>query len=109
LALVRPDLLPRGPYASLSKLSSYFKVGFLRTVVENSICTARTMPSLLSSWPPPEVKNAKFHRDATYEDQFTVCILSSMTHCVGPHSLDGVDEHGLPFRVDDFAVHDNRA
>lgn len=36
-----------------------------RTVVSNSICTARTAPSLPSSMPPPLVKNAKFHRDAS--------------------------------------------
>jgi hypothetical protein len=37
-----------------------------RTVVWNSIWTARTLPSLESSWPPPLVKKAKFQREASF-------------------------------------------
>ena len=40
--------------------------GMRRTVVSSSIWIARTRPSLLSSWPPPVVKNAKFHLEASF-------------------------------------------
>jgi hypothetical protein len=36
-------------------------------VVINSIEIARTLPNLLSALPPPLVKNAKFHLDASYD------------------------------------------
>ena len=66
-------MAPLGPYESYQsirpgfgdKARSGYRMANERTVVANSIEMARTLPSLLSSRPPPEVKKAKFHLDAS--------------------------------------------